>query len=262
MKIRNAKTMFILLALTMPLAAQAAFQTGTHNADILIGRDDDNTDNPLIQPPEFPVPDFADQSLNNTDVQVGRGGNDVLIGLLGEDVQLSGPGHDILIGGTEQGTPPNSDVSFGDQGNDTFVWAGGDGSDAFVGGHGHRDALIFGTIDRDANNVPILSPAVVPHAKTGLPTADVSGQAAFCRLEPVENGSGDYGFDFLVRLFSQATGGLIVTLRVVDVEQVFCTSELGGAITFADLTEPHPEFVEVSLEQVRRLNRTVGQIIR
>ncbi|MGH8503494.1 MAG: hypothetical protein ACREVE_13675 [Gammaproteobacteria bacterium] len=257
---KTHKTIFLLLALTMPLATQAAFQTGTHNADVLIGRDDDDVDNPLIQPPEFPVPDFADQSLNDTDVQAGRGGNDVLIGLLGEDVQLGGLGHDILIGGTEQGTPPNSDVSFGDQGNDTFVWAGGDGSDAFAGGHGHRDALIFGTIDRDANNVPILSPAIQPHARTGVPTADVSGQAAFCRLEPVEDA--DFGFDFLVRFFSQATGGLIVTLRVVDVEQVFCTSEQGGAITFADLTDPHPEFVEVSLEQVRRLNGTVGQIIR
>jgi len=112
----------------------------------------------------------------------------------------------------------------------------------------------------DAENVPILSPALAPHRATGLPTADVSGQGAFCRLRSVENT--DLGYDFLVRLFSRATGGIIVTIRMRDVEQVFCTSRAGGAITFADLTDDGPRFRIVSIQQVRQLNPTVGRIIR
>jgi hypothetical protein len=46
------------------------------------------------------------------------------------------------------------------------------------------------------------------------------------------------------------------------IEQVFCTSEVGGAISFADLTDEYPAFVEVSLQQVQQCNPTVYQIIR
>jgi hypothetical protein len=256
MKIHNAKTIFVLLALTMPVVAQAAFQTGTDEADVLIGADNDNVDNPLIQPPGTE----ANQSLNNTDIQEGRGGNDVLIGLLGNDVQHGGPGADITIGGTEQGVTPNSDVIFGDQGNDINIWAPGDGSDAFIGGRGRRDAMIFGVIDRDADNVPTLTSVGGPHSETGVPTADLSGSPGFCTVEKVEDP--DLGFDFLVRFFVRATGALAVTVRQTDVEQVFCTTEPGGAITFADLTDANPQFKEVSLQEVQQLNRTVAQIIR
>ena len=256
MKTHNAKAIFVLLALTMPVAAQAAFQTGTGEADVLIGADNDNVDNPLIQPPGTE----ANQSLNNTDIQEGRGGNDVLIGLLGNDVQHGGPGADITIGGTEQGVTPNSDVIFGDQGNDINIWAPGDGSDAFIGGRGRRDAMIFGVIDRDADNVPTLTSVGGPHSETGVPTADLSGSPGFCTVEKVEDP--DLGFDFLVRFFVRATGNLAVTVRQTDVEQVFCTTEPGGAITFADLTDPNPQFNEVSLQEVQQLNPTVAQIIR
>lgn len=256
MKTHNAKAISVLLALTMPVAAQAAFQTGNGRADVLIGADDDNVDNPLIQPPDTQ----ADQSLNNTDIQEGRRGNDVMIGLLGNDVQRGGPGADITIGGTEQGVTPNSDVIFGDEGNDINIWAPGDGSDAFIGGRGHRDAMIFGVIDRDAENVPTLTPVEGIHSETGVPTADLSGSPGFCTVEKVEDP--DLGFDFLVRFFVRATGALAVTVRQEDVEQVFCTSEPGGAITFADLTDFDPQFEEVSLQEVRQLNRAVARIIR
>lgn len=256
MKTHNAKAIFVLLALTMPVAAQAAFQTGNGRDDVLIGADNDNINNSLIQPPGTQ----ADQSLNNTDIQEGRGGNDVLIGLLGNDVQRGGPGADITIGGTEQGVTPNSDVIFGDEGNDINIWAPGDGSDAFIGGHGHRDVMIFGVIDRDADNVPTLTPVGGRHSETGIPTADLSGSPGFCTVEKVEDP--DLGFDFLVRFFVRATGALAVTVRQKDVEQVFCTTEPGGAITFADLTDFNPQFEEVSLQEVRQLNRTVARIIR
>jgi hypothetical protein len=70
------------------------------------------------------------------------------------------------------------------------------------------------------------------------------------------------GYEFLVRFFVRATGALAVTIRLAEVEQVFCTSEAGDQITFADLTAETPEFVVVPLAEVGRLNRLVAQIIR
>lgn len=246
--------MAFALALAIP-PADAAFLDGNGD-EVLIGLDDDNTDNPAIQPPDA----AANQSLNNTDVIDGEEGDDVLIGLLGNDVLRGGLGRDILIGGTEQGTQPNSDVMYGDEENDISIWAPGDGSDAFPGGSGN-DALIFGVIDRDADNVPTLADVQEgPFRRTGVPTAEVTNSPGFCTLEEVQDPA--FGFDFLVRFFVRATGNLAVTIRVIDVEQVFCTSEEGGAITFADLREEHPQFREVSLAEARAINRVVGQIIR
>lgn len=249
-------TFTLLSSVLSVVPAHSALIEGSGRSEVLIGRDDDNTDNPAIQPPDT----VADQSLKNTDIIDGKGGHDVVIGLLGDDVLHGGSGHDILIGGTEQFTPPNSDVIFGDSGRDVNIWAPGDGSDAFIGGRG-LDAQVFGVIDRDADNVPILSSVEKGIFKrTGVPTAEVTNSPGFCTLERVEDP--DFGFDFLVRFFVRATGNLAVTIRLAETEQVFCTSEAGGAITFADLREPDPQFVEVSLEEVRQLNRTVAQIIR
>jgi hypothetical protein len=231
---------------------QAAFIEGEGGPDVLIGRDDDNTDNPIIQPPGA-----VNQSLNNTDILDGKGGNDIVIGLLGNDVMHGGPGGDILIGGIELGVAPNSDIIFGDEGNDVNIWQAGDGSDAFIGGQG-LDAMVFGTIDR-VGNMPTLSDPV-PGYPQGVPTANVSGQGGFCTLEPVDDPS--LGYEFLVRFFVRATGNLAVTIRLAEVEQVFCTSEAGGQITFADLTQADPQFVIVTEEEVERLNRTVAEIIR
>jgi Ca2+-binding RTX toxin-like protein len=234
--------------------ANAALIEGTSHGDVLFGADDDNQQNPQIQPAGA-----GNQSLNNTDVIEGGPGNDLLIGLLGGDVIRGGPGDDVIVGGTEQFTTPNSDVMFGDNGNDVAIWRGGDGSDVFVGGNG-TDALLMGAIDRDARNVPVILPAAGRHAETGLPTADVTGQNGFCTLEDVRGQS--LGYDFLVRFFLKSTGALAVTMRVSQVEQVFCTSQTAAAVTFADLREAQPAFVEVSLDEVADLNPTVRQIIR
>lgn len=250
-----------MLALGATLAlgtarSEAALVRGTGASDVLLGLDDDNAADPEIQPPGT----TANQSLNDADVIDGLGGHDVMIGLLGSDTLIGGPGDDVMIGGTEQGTQPNSDVQIGGPGNDVAIWAGGDGSDLFDGGPGFSDALVFGTIDR-ANNVPVLSAATGKYRDTGLPTANVTGQGGFCRLDRV----GDpitRGYDFLVRFFSRATGNLLVTVRTRDVEQLYCTSEAGGAITFADLTQAAPQLTEVSLDEVQKLNPTVRAIIR
>ena len=124
------------------------------------------------------------------------------------------------------------------------------------------DALVFGTIDRDpVSNVPILSPVDGRHTETGLPTADVTGQGGFCTLEAVEDPTAR-GFEFLVRFFSKANGNLLVTVRTRDVEQVFCTAQNAAAVTYADLTRPDPEFIEIGLDAVRDLNSDVARIIR
>jgi len=49
---------------------------------------------------------------------------------------------------------------------------------------------------------------------------------------------------------------------VRDVEQVFCTSEHGSAIAFADLMNPSPSFVDVAPFEVERLNPLVAAMIR
>ena len=240
-------------------AQQGASDGCNGPADVLIGRDDDNVFNPLIQS-IVPPPN---QSLDNADVLQGGGGCDVIVGLFGNDVLRGGPGSDILIGGTEQFDPEgfgSKDVMFGDGGNDVSIWAPGDGSDFFIGGPGARDAQVFGVLDRDAANVPVLTPIKGRFAETGVPTADVTGSPGFCTLERVADES--LGFDFLVRFFVRATGGLAVTVRLTDVEQVFCTSKAGGAITYADLRQDNPQFVQIHLAEVKKLNRVVADVIR
>lgn len=258
----NAKTRIVsalMLGLALNAASgHAATLVGTGRSDVLIGKDDDNQNDPEIQPEGV----TANQSLNNADTLLGGRGDDILIGMLGSDVLLGGSGDDVLIGGIERGAQPNSDIQIGDTGNDVAVWQGGDGSDLFDGGRGRRDALVFGAIDSDADtNVPILSPVDGRHAGTGLPTANVTGQGGFCSLEAVRDPAAR-GFEFLVRFFSKANGNLLVTVRTRDVEQVFCTAEDAAAVTFADLTAPKPDFVEIALDGVQDLNADVARMIR
>jgi RTX calcium-binding nonapeptide repeat (4 copies) len=232
-------------------STHAALIDGGKGPQVLIGTDDDNTANPVIQPAGV----AANQSLNNTDVLDGGPGNDVLIGKLGSDVLSGGPGRDILVGGPDPGAP-NSDIQFGGPDDDVSLWAPGDGSEAFIGGPG-TDALVFGVTDRSAGT-PILS-APVPGFPFGVPTANVSGQGGFCTIEAAPAAS---RYDYLIRFFGRATGNLAVTIRVRDVEQVFCTSVAGGQITYADLTQAAPAFTVVSQADVEALNATVGFMVR
>jgi Ca2+-binding RTX toxin-like protein len=248
-------TAFAIGAVLLVGSANAAEVEGSNGPDLLFGADDDNLLNVVIQPAGAAV----NQSLNDADAMDGRGGNDVMIGLRGSDTMRGGSGSDILIGGTEQGTPPNSDIMYGDEGKDIAIWRAGDGSDAFIGGRG-TDALVMGAIDRDGFNIPLIVPARGAFARTGLPTADVTGQAGFCTIEDVR--SSDLGYDFLVRFFGKATGALAATVRVAGVEQVFCTSEQEAAITFANLRDATPAFSDITIDEVEDVNATVSAIIR
>src|SRR5262245_37151295 len=91
--------------------AHAAFQVGGSDHDVLVGRDDDNTNNPDIQPPNVPSPPGPNQSLNNTDLQVGGRGNDIPTGLGGNDVQIGDGGDGLASGG------PGAGVRTGGRGN-------------------------------------------------------------------------------------------------------------------------------------------------
>lgn len=248
-----------ILGLANP--TQAALIEGGKGPQLLIGRDDDRQDNVAIQ-----AGAAANQSLNRTDILEGGQGNDVMFGLNGNDVMDGGPGRDIILGGPDGGAapggPPNSDIMFGGPDNDVNLWAPGDGSEAFVGGPG-LDAIIFGSTDReqvaDASTgvrLPTLL-FTVPGFPQGVPTADVSGLANFCTLEASPSSD-----EFLVRFRGRAAGNIIVTVRVSEVEQVFCTDQAGGAIAFANLTDPSPAFVVVSQQEVATLNSLVAAMIR
>jgi hypothetical protein len=259
-----AGLLLVLLGLILgqPHATQAALVDDGRAPQVLIGLDDDNQANALIQ-----AGAVANQSLNRTDVLDGGSGNDVMFGLNGNDVMDGGPGDDIILGGPDGGAapggPPNSDIMFGGPGNDVNLWAPGDGSEAFIGGQG-LDAIIFGATDREVLADPatgVRLPSLIfsaPGFPQGVPTADVSGLANFCTLEV----SPSPAYQYLVRFRSKATNNIIVTVRVKDVEQVFCTSQDGGSIEFADLTIPTLTFRVVTRPEVEFLNRLVGAMIR
>jgi hypothetical protein len=46
------------------------------------------------------------------------------------------------------------------------------------------------------------------------------------------------------------------------VEQMFCTSQAGGQITYADLTQATPQLAIISIADALALNNTVGRMIR
>lgn len=250
----------VFLAPAQPTQAAAADEGGG-NSQLLIGLDDDNVNNVAVQ-----AGATANQSLNRVDVITGGPGNDVIFGLNGDDVIDGGPGRDIIVGGPDGGPapggPPNSDIMFGGPGDDVNLWAAGDGSEAFLGGNG-VDALVFGATDRELVADPktgVRLPTLrtgIPGFPTGIPTADVSGQPQHCTIEP----SPLANYDYLVR-FRGAANNIIVTVRVRDLEQVFCTSEHGSAIAFADLTAPSPSFVDVAPFEVEQLNPLVAAMIR
>ena len=263
----SALTAGLLLALLSVIAGpasptQAAVVEGGNGPQLLKGFDDDQAT------VEIQAGAGTNQSLNRTDVLEGGRGNDVMFGLNGNDVMDGGPGDDIILGGPDGGPapggPPNSDIMFGGPGNDVNLWAPGDGSEAFIGGPG-IDALIFGATDRETvadQPSGVRLPTLffgVPGFPQGIPHADVSGQGnVFCTVEP----SPLAGYQHLVRFRSAATRNVIVTVRVKDVEQVFCTSESGPSIAFADLTVPSPAFEVVTQQEVATLNLLVAAMIR
>ena len=201
---------------------QAALADGGKGPQLLIGLDDDRQDNSAIQ-------GAPSQTSLEPDRRTGGQGNDVLFGLNGSDVIDGGRVRTSSWAdptGAPPGGPPNSDIMFGGPDDDVNLWAPGDGSEVFAGGPGN-DALIFGATDREVNPDPatgvrLPTAAGVDGFPQGIPTANVSGLTNFCTVEA----SPSPGYDYLVR-FRNAAGNILATVRVRDVEQVFCSQ--GGS---------------------------------
>jgi Ca2+-binding RTX toxin-like protein len=73
----------------------------------------------------------------NADVIAGGEGNDTIFGLAGVDLMNGDAGDDTITGG-----PGNEPNQVGGDGDDTFIWNPGDGSDGLLGEAGN-DTLIF-----------------------------------------------------------------------------------------------------------------------
>ncbi len=255
-----------------PAAANLIDRSDANGRLVLIGPDADATSDPVIQPPDAGA-GVGDQSLRKGDQIFGGRNDDVLVGRLGPDLLVGNDGDDALVGGLERGSDagafPNFDVAFGGQGDDVFVWAPGDGSDAFDGGEPPRfttetvtrvvrregrrvrvtrtrrvrspaddDVLIIGTAAILAADKS--QPQLVPSRFGSVPKVDVSGRAPTGVTPPegvikgfcqVVPAPPGLGYPFLVRFFGRATGALQVTMRVKGVERVLCRTNPADAIT-------------------------------
>jgi hypothetical protein len=264
----------ILVAFGVAGTAFAALQGNEHSkrGQVLIGADNDNSSDPTIQP--IATPPGADQSLKKSDQLLGGAGPDMIVGRLGSDAISAGGGDDVIIGGTEGGQPapalPDSDIAYGNTGSDTFVWAPGDGSDAFIGGDAAKikqgdkakasakgkgkkvkkpapeiDTLVIGNLALSADSS---APALFPNRKFGsLPRVFASDRGVptplggtpprnpnltgECQILPAPAG---LGYQDLVRFFA-APGNLAVTIRVKGVEQVICPTAGSDAATLTSL---------------------------
>ncbi|SHJ23034.1 Hemolysin-type calcium-binding repeat-containing protein [Roseomonas rosea] len=116
---------------------------GTAQADVIFsgsGNDNVNTGAGNDQAFGESGNDFISTGSGN-DLAYGGQGSDTLNGGSGQD-QLHGEnGNDFLDGGAADGA---ADLAFGGAGNDSFIWAPGDGNDQFQGGAGNDTLNIQG----------------------------------------------------------------------------------------------------------------------
>lgn len=205
----------------------------------------------------------GDQSLQFGDILQGAEQDDVLIGGLGVDVLFGALGNDILVGGPEGGNPANSDRGFGEDGNDAFVWAPGDGNDFFDGGDGDDTLFISLILKNDTGDV-LLDQA------SGRPEIDLVNTPGFCEI--VENTGENQqemtrlGLDHLVRFIARAPNaafeqavaanpdidvttldtGLRITMHLKNVEFLACGGKTAKTIEVYDLRQSPPQLVDTS----------------
>lgn len=238
-----------LAAVVVAASATAALQLGYSGRDVLVGRDNDNASNTFIQPAGV----AAKQHLDNTDILRGGPQGDLLIGVKGGDLLDGDEGDDILIGGLEGGQLPNSDLIDGANGRDVNIWAPGDGSDAFEGGRGYDTHITAPLVRDQAGNVALFD---ARHRQ--VPHVTIDSQTTSCTIERVPS-TENLGFEFVTR-FLNAAGGIVVTIRLEDVEQVLCPSPNAGRVRVADLTQASPAFVERPLADFA--GSLVGDIVQ
>lgn len=174
----SARTALLCAAATLTAGggAIAAIQGGgaLKTPQLIIGLDDDNVSDPSIQPPGT----GSDQSTRNADTIAGGQAGDMLVGRLGPDVIVAGAGPDVMVGGTEAGSDttafPPFDQALGGTGDDVFIWAPGDGSDAYSGGEEGiefttRTVTSFRTVIRNGKRVRV---KVVRKVRVRVPPDD------------------------------------------------------------------------------------------
>lgn len=216
----------VALGVTVTLAAVA---TGSFE----IGKDNDNPDNSIIQP----AGETDKQHMENTDMLFGTDGGDLLMGFAGADFLYGDLGADVFVGGTEGFVAPNSDTIVGGPGDDINIWTPGDGSDAFFAGEG-SDTMIFTTLETDEEGRPVID----SYEGRPVPLAIIDHLPQFsCDLVSVP-ASEDLDADFLVTF--AVNGDVKVTVRLKDVEEVYCPGPKPDTLMFVGLDEGETEFRE------------------
>jgi hypothetical protein len=223
------------------LAAHATVAPGTPGKDVTIGADNDNGDNPFVQPPGITGKHHTD----NTDILFGRDNDDLLVVLLGSDTVLAGTGVDILVGGPEAGsTDPNSDALVGAGGDDVNVWAPGDGSEAFAGQKG-SDTSIFAPFLLRSDGSLVLE----RFKGRKIPRVTIDGLPQFsCTIVQVPE-SENLGYEQLIRF--NVDGDPVISLRHKEVERVLCPSRYDGKVQVAFPNSARPDFRDVPLARIK-----------
>ena len=155
---------------------------------VVVGEDNNTKSHPLLYLNPCGPGGSPNQSLRAGNVLMGDELHDIIIGGLGVDVLLAYEGDDILIGDTEDfnssvdsdgNGSDNRDRALGYDGDDTFIWAPGDGSDFFDGGEG-IDVVIFGVLGESSD-----------------PAGNTDGAPFFAVNPPNTEGSQDFDGIFL-----------------------------------------------------------------
>jgi hypothetical protein len=271
------------------LLATAIFSSlsGYLHADLIVGKDINSNNGPNetingLYSANRGSKGGDDQSQQYGDVLYGTASDDVIIGGLGIDILWGKAGNDVLIGGTEDFNPLNRDRAFGGDGEDIFIWAPGDGNDAFNGGSG-IDVLMMGLIgeNRNAQNetegAPFFAVSAPGNDGTGdfdgiyldddgLPLVDVASGPGFCEVveknaaysEALQALDVDHLVRFVLRgkrssfLASQETetpltdDGLRIAIHLKNVEYLVCGDTEAGTVKVFDLTVVPYVAVDVS----------------
>ncbi len=240
-------------------------------ADVLIANDlnsasSTNSDIAAIYSANRGTNGGGDQSLQFGDILEGTANDDLLVGGLGIDILFGGAGDDIIIGGTEDFNPFNRDRAFGQEGEDTFIWAPGDGNDFFDGGPG-LDVLVLSLVGENRNaaeetaGTPFfgVSPPGTPGTQNfdgifevspGVPVINFANSPGFCEIveRDAQNQAGldELGVDHLIRFVlrgphaafnaavadgavpEETDNGLRIAVHLKNVEYLACTSEADG----------------------------------
>jgi hypothetical protein len=199
------------------------------------------------------------------------------------DITYCTDNNDLLVGGTEDFNSLNRDRAFGQESEDVFLWAPGDGNDFFDGGSG-LDVLFITLIgeSKDANGEETEAPffAVTPPSKAcsqdfdgiyeaspGIPVIDVANGPGFCEI--VERDTQNeaaleaLNLDNLVRFvlhgpraaFEAADtnvdpttldDGLRVSLHLKNVEFLVCAGKTAGTTRILDLRVVPAQEIDIS----------------